>query len=152
MNATVQIKKDRPYYYVVLDYRDDLGNRKKKWITTDIPIKGNNKRKAEERRKDVLTEYEQKNIDLSKEVLFTVFIKHWLENLRPSIENVTYDTYRLIIYNQIVPFFEPKKLRVKEITPLHIQQYINFKLKSASPNTVRKHLWNLSKVVLKLWV
>lgn len=112
MNATVQIKKDRPYYYVVLDYRDNSGNRKKKWITTDIPIKGNNKRKTEERRKEVLTEYEQKNIDLSKEVLFTVFIKQWLENLRPSIEDVTYDTYRLIIYNQIVPFFEPKKLRV----------------------------------------
>ena len=28
---------------------------------------------------------------------------------------------------------------------LHVQQYVNFKLKTVSPNTVRKHLWNLSK-------
>ena len=77
--------------------------------------------------------------------MFTVFIKEWLENLKPSIEGVTYDTYRLIIYNQIIPFYEPKKLKLKDVTPRHIQQYINFKLKSVSPNTVRKHLWNLSK-------
>ena len=84
-------------------------------------------------------------VNLSKDILFTVFLKEWLENLKHSIEAVTYDTYRLVIYNQIIPFFEPKKLKVKDVTPLHIQQYVNFKLLSVSPNTVRKHLWNLSK-------
>jgi integrase len=68
-----------------------------------------------------------------------------LEYLKPSIEAVTCDTYRVIINNQIVPFYEPKKLKLKDVTPRHIQQYIEFKLKSVSPNTVRKHLWNLSK-------
>jgi len=53
--------------------------------------------------------------------------------------------YKRIIENQIVPFYEPKKLKVKDVTPLHINQYINYKLKSKSPNTVRKHLWNFSK-------
>ena len=149
MTAICQEKKNRPNYYIVLDYVDEATNkRKRKWITTDIPIKGNNKRRAEERRKEVLAEFEEQqnnNVDISKDILFTVFIKEWLENLKPSIDIVTYDGYKFVINNQIVPFYEPKKLKVKDLMPLHIQQYINFKLKTVSPNTVIKHLWNLSK-------
>jgi integrase len=50
-----------------------------------------------------------------------------------------------MFYNQIIPFYEPKKLKVRDLMPLHIQQYMNHKLKNVSPNTARKHLWNLSK-------
>ena len=146
MTATVQTKKNRPNYYIVMRYQDESTNKERqKWITTDIPVKGDNKRRAEQRRKEILAEYEVEKIDLSKDVLFTVFIKEWLEFLKPSIELVTYDGYKLIIYNQIIPFFEPKKLKVRDLTPLHIQEYVNTKLKKVSPNTVRKHLWNLSK-------
>ena len=146
MTATVQIKKDRPTYYILLRYKDEMTEKKiQKWISTDIPVKGNNKRKAEEKRKEILEELEKKNVDLSRDVLFTVFIKEWLENLKPSVEKVTYDTYRLIIHNQVIPYFEPKKLRVRDLTPLHIQKYVTFKLKTISSNTVIKHLWNLSK-------
>jgi len=146
MTATVSIKKGRPNYFVLLRYKDEANGKKiQKWISTDIPVKGNNKRRAEERKNEVLAEYKNRKVDLSKNVLFTVFVKEWLENLRPSIEESTYGSYRQVIHNQIIPFYEPKKLKVKDVTPLHIQQYVNFKLESASPNTVRKHLWNLSK-------
>ena len=146
MTGIVQIKNSRPNYYIVLDYVDEAtGARKRKWVTTDIPIAGNNKRRANERLKEVLSEYEQSKVDLGKNLLFTVFVKEWLENLKPSIEDSTYDSYRYVAYSQIIPFYEPEKLKLRDITPLHIQQYINFKLKLVSPNTVRKHLWNLSK-------
>jgi len=98
MTGIVQAKKDRPNYYIVLDYTDETtGKRKRKWVKTDIPIVGNNKRKANERLKEILAEYDGQNIDLSKDVLFTVFINEWLKNLKPSIELVTYDGYKLII-------------------------------------------------------
>lgn len=146
MTATLQAKKGRPNYYAVLRYRDETtGKERQKWVSTDIPIKGNNKRRAEARLKEIVSGYADDKIDVGKDVLFTQFIKDWLENLKPSIEGVTYDTYRLIVYNQIVPFYEPKRLRVRDVTSAHIQQYVNFKLESVSPNTVRKHLWNLSK-------
>jgi len=146
MTATLQVKKGRPNYYIVIRYQDETTKKERqKWITTDISVKGDNKRRANERLKEVLAEYEGQKIDLSKDVLFTVFIKEWLENLRPSIEESTYGSYRQVIHNQIIPFYEPKRLKIKDITPMHIQQYVNFKLKSASANTVRKHLWNLSK-------
>ena len=69
----------------------------------------------------------------------------WLELLRPSISPTTYDAYRMAINAHVLPYFEGKKLKVTEITPAIIQQYINFKLKELSPNTVRKHLANISK-------
>jgi integrase len=127
-------------------YKDETtGKERQKWVTTDILVKGSNKRKAEAKLRQILSEYEQQKIDLSKDYPFTMFLKQWLENMKQSIEAVTYDTYKLIIYNQIIPFYEPYKLKVTDVTPMHIQMYVNFKLKTVSPNTVRKHLWNLSK-------
>jgi len=153
MTGSYTAKKGRPFYYIVLNYVDDTGKQKRPWIKTDIPVKGDNKNRVKARLKEVLAEYETQKIDLGKDVLFTVFLKEWLENLRPSIEAVTYDTYRLIVYNQIIPFFEAKKLKLRDVTSLHIQKYVKHKLetipprkqKAPSPNTIRKHLWNLSK-------
>jgi len=146
MTATVQIKKNRPNYYILIRYRDETtGKERQKWITTDISVKGNNKRKAEEKRKEVLFELESQKTDLSKDVLFIDFYREWLENLRHSIAATTYDGYSLILKSHILPFFEPKKLKVNDLTPAHIQQYVNLKMKSISPNTIIKHLRNISK-------
>lgn len=145
VTGSLQQKSGRPNYFAVLNYYIN-DKRKQKWINTDIPVKGSNKRRAEARLVEILAEYNEQNLVLlDKEVFFVEYLKEWLENLKPSIELVTYDTYRLIVYNQIIPFFEGKKLRVKDITGSHIQKYVNFKLQTVSPNTVRKHLFNLSK-------
>lgn len=59
MTATLQIKKNRPNYFVLIRYRDEVtGKERQKWVTTDIPIKGNNKRKAE-KRKDEIRVYQE---------------------------------------------------------------------------------------------
>jgi integrase len=146
MTATVQTKKDRPNYYILVRYQDEkTGKERQKWVTTDIPIKGNNKRKAEERREEVLAEYKRQRVDLSKDALFTVFMEQWLENLKFSIAPTTYDGYYYILKSQIFPYFEPKKIKVKDLTPAHLQQYISFKIKTISPNTIIKHFRNISK-------
>jgi integrase len=148
MTATVNIKKDRPNYFILVRYKDEAtGKERQRWITTDIPVKGNNKRKVEERRKEILAEYEEKgerNIDLSRDILFTVFIDEWLNNIKSSIAPTTFKSYEFVINTHIKPFFEPKKLKVKELTSLHIEQYKTVKLNTVSPNTVIKHLRNIS--------
>jgi len=84
MRATLQTKKDRANYYVVLDYIDETtGNRKLKWIATDISKTGNTKRAANERLKEILAEYEHAKIDLGKNILFIEYLKQWLKNLKP---------------------------------------------------------------------
>ena len=146
MTATLQIKKNRPNYYVVVRYQDEAaGKEHQKWITTDISVKGNNKRKAEQRKNEVLAEFEGQKIDLSKDTLFTEFMKDWLETMKHSIAITTYDAYRYTLYSGILPYFEPKKLKLTDLEPVHIQQFINFKMKSVSPNTVIKHIRNISK-------
>jgi len=147
MTATLQVKKDRPNYYVVLDYKDSNAARKRKWISTDIPVAGNNKRKAEQKRKEVLAEYETLSdvVDLSKDILFVDFMKEWLENLKHSIAPTTYDGYNLTLNTHIVPYFQPKRLKLRGLTALHLQQYINVKMDRLSPNSIIKHLRNISK-------
>jgi integrase len=146
MTATLYKGDNRKNYTVLLRFKDvRTGKKCQKWVSTDIPIKGDNKRKAEARCREILTEHEKQGVVINNDIMFTVFIKEWLENLKPSINIVTYDGYKLIIDNQIIPFFEPLGLRVKDVLPLHIQMYVVHKIETASPNTARSHLWNLSK-------
>ena len=145
MTATLRIKKDRPNFYAVIRYVDASGKQREKWETSDIPVKGNNKRRAVKWKDEMLARHKQEGVDLSKNIPFVGFMAKWLENHRSAIEGSTYEGYRVIFDKHIIPYFEPKKLRVKDITPTHIQQYINHCLKTLSPNTVRKHLANLSK-------
>ena len=148
MTATLQIKKDRPNYYVLIRYQDETtGKARQKWVTTDVPVKGNNKRKAEKIKDEVLTQYVQGKVDLGKDAYFIDFMKQWLENLRVSmkIASTTYDAYLLTLNAHIVPYFEPLRLKVKEIEPKHIQKYVNHKMVAKlSPNTVKKHIANIS--------
>ena len=92
-----------------------------------------------------MVEFIREQTDLSKNDLFVDFMREWLENLRPSIEENTYESYLFTFNKHIKPFFEPKKIKTKDITPTHIQQYIRHKTQNVSANTVRKHLVNISK-------
>jgi len=145
INGNIYTKKGSPYYWIVLDYNDTYGERKKKWKNTHIPIKGDNKRLVKAKLKEVLAEFENQKIDLSKDILFTVFMSEWLETLQLSIAESTYDGYKKVMDKYILPFFEPLKLRVRDVEPMHIQRYIKHALSSVSGNTVRKHVVNISK-------
>ena len=139
-------KKGMPNYYIALDYVDEITRKRKRpWIYTDIPIKGNNVKRVKEKLKEVLTEYEVQKIDVCKNPLFNDFIVEWLETMKKSnsISITTYDSYKMTLKVHILPFFHA--LKVKDITPSHIQQYINQKSDKASPNTVKKHLANIHK-------
>jgi len=145
MTGHIQEKKGRANYYAVLNVYDSEGRRKQKWIDTGFPVKGNNKRKANEKLKELLAKYDESLVDLSNDVSFVDYLNQWLETAKVSIAPTTYDAYRLVMDRHVLPYFEPKGLRVVNVTPAHIQQYVNDKLKTLSPNTVRKHLANISK-------
>jgi len=147
IKGCVTVKKGRPYYYIILDYKDETGKRCRPSIMTDIPVKGNNKRLANARLKEVLAEYNSSKIDLSKNILFTDFMAQWLETRKDTkaITLVTYDGYKMAFNSHIKPFFEPLRLKIKDVSPAHLETYISVKLKKLSPNTVIKQLHNISK-------
>ena len=145
MTGSIQTKKGRANYYAVLNVYDDNGKRKQKWIDTEIPVKGNNKRKADAKLKELLAEYSTNGVNLNRDVLFISFMEQWLETMKVSISSSTHHGYVKIFKTNICPYFERKKLKLSELTPMHIQQYVNDKVVYLSPNTVTKHLVNMSK-------
>jgi integrase len=146
MNVILRTKKDRPYYYVVVRYEDELGKEHQKWITTDISVKGNHKRQAEAKRAEIEAEYKANRLDVGKDAYFIDFMTQWLENLIKGrkIAASTYDAYTLTLNNHLIPYFKPLQLKVKDIEPKHIQRYVNQKCERLSPNTVKKHVVNIS--------
>ena len=148
MTATLQIKKDRPNYYVLIRYRDGTtGNERQKWVTTDVPVKGNNKRKAEKYKDEILARYIADKSDIGKDPYFLEYIGDWLETQKSAkkIAVTTYEAYMLTLDTHIKPYFIPLNLRIKEVEPRHLQGYADEKLKKLSPNTVRKHFAILTK-------
>jgi len=141
----------RSNYYVVLDYKDPDGKRKEKWISTEIPIKGNNKRAIEERRKEILVEYEAQDlepasdVDLRGDTLFTDYLSQWLETQKTALASSTYQLYEYQVKNCIIPYFLPMKVMLKDLTPAHLEKYTNEKMGIVANNTVRKYLTNISK-------
>ena len=147
MTGSIQIKKGRSNYYAVLNTYDSNGKRKPKWIDTQVPVKGNNKRKADAKLKELLLEYGDGLVDYSKDIYFADFMEQWLETRigTGAIAPTTYDGYKLIFDTHIAPYFRASKLKIKDLTPTHLEKYVNVKMKKLSPNTIIKHLHNISK-------
>lgn len=148
MTGSLQIKKGK--YYAV--YRTDNG--KQKWVSLDLPAEGNNKRKAQQKLRDVLAEAEKNQSLITSNVLFIDWMMLWLEQKKPSISDGTYECYKLYMTKHIVPFFKPKKLTLSKLNAQHLQSYFNEKIKEGqSACTLLKHnaiiSGSLSEAVMK---
>jgi len=72
------------------------------------------------------------------------YMDRWIEVNRGILAPSTFQTYKLYIRVHFRPYF--KRLRVRDITDMHIKQYISDKMETHSPTTVRKHFFTLSKM------
>ena len=137
MTGSLQIKNN--IYYAVLNYKDEFGKRKQKWISTELEV-ANNKRKAESRLREILVEVEQQKTVYSADILFLDWVDKWMEQKKNEIRLNTYEAYKEIHIKHIIPFYKPLKLTLNTITPQHIQDYYNKKRKSGqSANSIQKH-------------
>ena len=59
MTITASLQEKRGIYQVVLSYKDNMNERKQKWISTGISVKGNNKRLANKKLDDINQNYEK---------------------------------------------------------------------------------------------
>lgn len=150
MKAYLRIKKNSPYYYCVLKWQHG-DKMKSKELSTGIPVKGNNKRKAEQKKEELKRQYEQKyeknNVDVS-EILFADYLKQWLESQKMILKPTTYYGYEGIMNKHIFPYFSPRKLKLLDVTPKHIQDYYNKKTdEGLSASTVKRHHANIRKAL-----
>jgi len=136
-------------YYAVLSYKDKNKKYKTKWIPTGYEIKGN-KTKAKTKIDEFIEQYRhlEYNEADGKNILFTDAIRQWLENKKNKIERSTYEGYLNYAESHILPYFEPKKLYLQDITPRHIKDYYEDKFKGGrkdgkegglSVRSIKKH-------------
>lgn len=155
------LREKRGYYHMVLSYIDEYGKRQTPSKSTGLPVKGNKKRaeamlqefrqKKELELQERLSEPEQKNLATPSDVLFTQFMLDWLEMMRSRVEVTTFASYSFCIKGRINPYFDEKYpgLKLREITPKHIQDYYTFDMKEngVKANTVIHRHANIRKAL-----
>lgn len=135
VSGTLSIKKG--YYYVVLSWTDVNGQRHRKWISTGLPQKGN-KRRAEDELVRLRSTFEPPTVvqELSSDMLFSDYLKQWLDIVKVRVKITTFSSYQDMVQNTIAPYFEKKGIRLRELEARHIQQFYSEKLKTVTPNSV----------------
>lgn len=152
MNITASLQEKRGIYQVVLSYKDNLNKRKQKWISTGLPVKGNNKRLANKKLEEIKQNYDKyipHNIikNETKDKLFEDCMKDWLESYKHNLEENTYDSYFTII-TKISEYFSGKNITLENLKPIHIQEFYNSLYKKGlSTNTVLHYHANIRKAL-----
>ena len=123
MKVSLKIKEDR--YYAVINYKEGA-TYKQKWISLDLPVK-NNKRKAEAMLDEIKREYADGFQTPEADMLFTTYIKQWLNRKKDCVELSTWEGYQIYAERHIIPYFEPKRLTLRNIKPKDIQDYFQYK-------------------------
>lgn len=123
MTAVLKTKGDR--FYAVINYKEG-SDYKQKWISLGLPVK-NNKRKAEALLADVRKKYEEMYERPAGDMLFTTYLRRWLERKKPYVELSTWEGYKIYVEKHIIPYFEPLGLSMRELKPQHIKEYYDAK-------------------------
>ena len=143
MTGSLTVKNGK--YYVVLNVYEN-GKRKKKWISTNLPEKGN-KRKAEAFLREKIAEYERMEGIVQTDILFADYIRHWLTHIARKVDEVTMQGYKTLADGHILPYFDQKKVPVRSLDHTMIQRYMDEKYQNGrldgkgglSPRSLRLH-------------
>ena len=136
--ASIRKNKSGTYTATVYVGRDENGKQLREYVTR--PTWHECKAAARE----LEAEVEARSLTNLAGYRVSDYMDKWLEANRGMMAPSTYQTYRIYVNKHFRPFF--KRLRVRDITDMHIKQYISDKLESHSSITVRKHFFTLSKM------
>jgi len=138
MTGSLQTKGNK--YYVVARMPDENGRSHPKWISTGLEVTGNNRREAKRIMQRILAELEAQNAIYSTETPFLSWIDKWMEQKKQEVRLNTWESYQFYLEKHIRPYFTPKKLTLRKLTPQHLQDYYNIKLQDGqSVCTLKKH-------------
>ena len=143
MTGSLTIKNGK--YYAVLNTYED-GKRKKKWINSGLPEKGN-KRKAEAFLREKIAEYERMEGIVQTDILFADYVRHWLTHIARKVDEVTMQGYQTLADSHILPYFDQKKVPLRNLDHTMIQRYMDEKHECGrldgkgglSPRSLRLH-------------
>lgn len=123
MTGSLTVKNGK--YYAVLNVYEN-GKRKKKWISTDLPVTGN-KRRADQFLREKLAEYERMDGIVHSDVRFSDYVRLWLEQIARKVDAVTLQGYQVLADGHILPYFDDTGLLLSKVDHKAIQRYIDTK-------------------------
>lgn len=106
-------------------------------------------REAERARIAILSEWQEKSTENHNDILFSRYMKDWLEETKHNIAENTYFSYKQTIHNCICPYFEERKIKLCDLKPYHIQEFYNTKMDAdeVTGNTIRHYHANIRKAL-----
>lgn len=148
-NITANISHKGDKYYIIVNYYNLDGKRKQKWIKTDLSVSGNNKRKIEQKRLEILQEWQNKLKFNENEILFTDYMQQWLEIIKNNVRPTTFYGYKQVVNYAIDPYFRKRKITLYELKPYHIQDFYTYKMDNdkISANTILHYHANIHKAL-----
>lgn len=151
MNITASLQTKNNIYQVVLNYKDINGKRKQKWVSTGLSEKGNNKRLANQKMQEILSDFKEElnsNKSNSEDKLFITYLKEWLLSIKNTIEENTYDSYKVIV-NKICDYFKDKNTLLNELKPTDIQKFYTYLYSKELTGSTVLHYHNLIRKALQ---
>lgn len=147
MTASIQTKRNK--YYIVLNWVE-AGKRRQKWISTNLSVTGNNKRRAEKLRIETLRAWESKiTLENYENILFSDYLIKWLEETKHNIAETTYRTYKNLICSIISPYFAEKRIQLSDLKAHDIQEFYGYKMRhdNVSANTICHYHANIRRAL-----
>lgn len=143
MTGSLTVKNGK--YYAVLNVYEN-GKRKKKWICSGLPEKGN-KRKAEAFLREKLAEHERMEGIVQTDTSFSDYVRVWLDHIARTVDEVTLQGYKSLADTHILPYFDDAGTKLTKLDHKTIQRYMDMKFTSGrrdgkgglSPRSLRLH-------------
>ncbi len=112
------VTKKGKYYYAVFYI-----NGKQKWINTNVEAKPGNKKKAEAAKDEVIKNYKD-SLNPNGEMYLVQYIRNWLDSVKHRYKPSAYEDNEKRLRNHIIPYFEPMKLTLNDLTTEHVNQFL----------------------------
>lgn len=132
--SIVFLRKRSKNYIVYLEYFDKESNKRKQKNMGSYPLK----RDATRRLNEIKEEIYKEELLLPNEMNIENFILDFLEKYKINISITTYNNYMRVCKKYIIPLLGDIKLC--DIRPIHIQNYVDDLVGLLSPKTIKIHL------------
>ena len=164
ITGSVQINKG--YYFIVFNMYNEYGKRKPEWHSTGLKV-DNNERKNNQIRKQAEKMLNEELVRVNAEnsfsnkmntiaknskysnMLFRDYMLEWLENIKPKVVQSTYIGYEQVVKGRLCPYFKSKKIKLIDLRPKDIQDFINYLYKQRLKGSTIAHYTSNMNTALK---
>lgn len=164
ITGSVQINKG--YYFLVFNMYNEYGKRKPEWHSTGLKVDSNERKnnqirkQAEKMLNEELVRVNAENRFSNKlntiaknskysNMLFSDYMLEWLENIKPKVVQSTYIGYEQVVKGKLCPYFKSKKIKLIDLRPRDIQDFINYLYKQKLKGSTIAHYTSNMNTALK---